>query len=184
MERSYSTDLSDKEWGCLQIHAPAPNKRGRPKTHSTREILNAIFYVSKSGCPWRLLPRDLERPGRLFTGGSADGASTGPSSGSTPSYASGYGHGRVGPAPERRHRRLLGEAKTTGVGGEERGYDGGKKVRGRKRHHLLVDTEEGLVLKAKVHSAKVPNQDGLRLLLLESARTGLSRLKHLWLEAG
>jgi putative transposase len=45
-------------------------------------------------------------------------------------------------------------AKTTGVGAEQRGYDGGKKVRGRKRH-LLVDTE-GLVLKAKVHSAKVP----------------------------
>jgi putative transposase len=71
--------------------------------------------------------------------------------------------------------------KTTGVGGEQRGYDGQKKVRGRKRH-LLVDTE-GLVLKAKVHSAKVPDQDGLRLLL-ESARTGLSRLKHLWLDAG
>jgi putative transposase len=46
----------------------------------------------------------------------------------------------------------------------------------------LVDTE-GLVLKAKVHSAKVPEQDGLRLLL-ESARSGLSRLKHLWLDAG
>ena len=72
-------------------------------------------------------------------------------------------------------------AKTTGVGGEQRGYDGGKRVRGRKRH-LLVDTE-GLVLKAKVHSAKVPDQDGLRLLL-EPARTGLSRLKHLWLDAG
>ena len=72
-------------------------------------------------------------------------------------------------------------AKTTGVGGEQRGYDGNKKIRGRKRH-LLVDTE-GLVLKAKVHSAKVPEQDGLRLLL-ESARSGLSALKHLWLEAG
>jgi putative transposase len=71
--------------------------------------------------------------------------------------------------------------KTTGVGGEQRGYDGNKKVRGRKRH-LLVDTE-GLVLKAKVHSAKVPEQDGLRLLL-ESARSGLSRLSHLWLDAG
>jgi putative transposase len=67
------------------------------------------------------------------------------------------------------------------VGGEQRGYDGGKKVRGRKRH-LLVDTE-GLVLKAKVHSAKVPDQDGLRLLL-ESARTAVSGLKHLWLDAG
>jgi putative transposase len=46
----------------------------------------------------------------------------------------------------------------------------------------LVDTE-GLVLKAKVHSAKVPDQDGLRLLL-KSARSGLSRLSHLWLDAG
>jgi putative transposase len=72
-------------------------------------------------------------------------------------------------------------AKSTGVGGEQKGYDGNKKVRGRKRH-LLVDTE-GLLLKAKVHSAKVPDQDGLRLLL-ESARSGISRLKHLWLDAG
>jgi putative transposase len=71
--------------------------------------------------------------------------------------------------------------KTTGAGGEQRGYDGNKKIRGRKRH-LLVDTE-GLLLKAKVHSAKVPEQDGLKLLL-ESARYGLSRLKHLWLDAG
>jgi hypothetical protein len=52
---------------------------------------------------------------------------------------------------------------STGVRGEQRGCDGGKKVRSRKRH-LLVDMEE-LVLKAKVHSAKVPDQDGLRLLL-------------------
>ncbi len=72
-------------------------------------------------------------------------------------------------------------AKTTAVGGEQRGYDGNKKIRGRKRH-LLVDTE-GLVLKARVHSAKVPDQDGLKLLL-GSARSGLSRLKHLWLDAG
>ena len=72
-------------------------------------------------------------------------------------------------------------AKTSGVGGEQRGYDGGKKVRGRKCH-LLVDTE-GLVLKAKVHSAKVPDQEGLKLLL-ESARAEVSRLKHLWLDAG
>src|SRR3712207_8508881 len=38
---------------------PLPNKRGRPKTHTTREILNAIFYILKSGCAWRLLPRDF-----------------------------------------------------------------------------------------------------------------------------
>jgi transposase len=73
-------------------------------------------------------------------------------------------------------------AKTTEVGGEQRGYDGGKKVHGRKRH-LLVDTE-GLVLKAKIHSAKVPDQDGLRLLLKSAREELLPRLKHLWLDAG
>jgi transposase len=59
MKKSYSTDLSDSEWGSLELHVPAPNERGRPKTHSTREILNAIFYVLRSGCPWRLLPGDF-----------------------------------------------------------------------------------------------------------------------------
>jgi putative transposase len=68
------------------------------------------------------------------------------------------------------------------VGGEQRGYDGGKKVRGRKRH-LLVDTE-GLVLRVKVHSAKVPDQeDGIKLLV-KAARQRLPRLSHLWVDAG
>ena len=60
MEKGYSTDPSDDEWGCLQRYVPAPYKRGRPRTLGTREILNAIFfYVLKSGCTWRLLPRDF-----------------------------------------------------------------------------------------------------------------------------
>lgn len=71
--------------------------------------------------------------------------------------------------------------KTTGVGGEQRGYDGAKKVKGRKRH-LLVDTQ-GLVLEARVHSARVQDRDGITLLL-EPARTGLQSLTHLWLDAG
>jgi putative transposase len=71
--------------------------------------------------------------------------------------------------------------KTTGVGGTERGFDPAKQVAGRKRH-LLVDTE-GLVMKVRVHSAKVPDQDGIKLLL-ESARDRLGRLSHLWVDAG
>ena len=71
--------------------------------------------------------------------------------------------------------------KTTGVGGEERGYDGGKKINGRKRH-LLVDTE-GFVLKAEVHSAKVMDWDGIKTLL-RRADTQFPRLKHLWVDAG
>jgi putative transposase len=59
MEKGYSTDLPDDEWECLELLVPPPNKRGRPRTHSSPEILNAIFYVLKSGCPWRLLPQDF-----------------------------------------------------------------------------------------------------------------------------
>ncbi len=65
--------------------------------------------------------------------------------------------------------------KTTGVGGAQRGYDGGKKVKGRKRH-LLVDAE-GLVLKAKVHSAKVLDQEGIKPLL-DGAKESRSRAFH------
>jgi putative transposase len=71
--------------------------------------------------------------------------------------------------------------KSTGVGGEERGFDGGKKVKGRKRH-LLVDTQ-GLLLKAKVHSAKVMDYEGIKTLL-RGADRAFPRLSHLWLEAG
>jgi transposase len=56
--------------------------------------------------------------------------------------------------------------KSTGVGGEQRGYDGGKKVKGRKRH-LLVDTQ-GLALKAKVHAANVMDWDGIKMLLVRA----------------
>jgi transposase len=71
--------------------------------------------------------------------------------------------------------------KTTAVGGEHRGYDGGKKVKGRKRH-LLVDTE-GFVLKAKVHSAKVMDYEGVKTLLRRADRQ-FPRLSHLWVDAG
>ena len=70
--------------------------------------------------------------------------------------------------------------KTSGVGGE-RGYDGGKKVKGRKRH-LLVDTQ-GLVLKAKVQPANVMDRDGIKSLL-ERLAERFGRLSHLWLDAG
>jgi putative transposase len=156
MKRSYSTDLSNAEWECIEPHIPAPSKRGRPRIHGTRIILDAIFYVLKSGCPWRLLPHDFPPWCNVyyyFRRWSLDGTWE-----------------RVNRTIRELLRARLGRnpqpsaaivdsqsAKTSGVGGEEaRGYDGGKKVRGRKRQ-LLVDTE-GLVLKAKVHSAKVPDQ--------------------------
>jgi transposase len=59
MRKAYQTDLSDAEWSCLEPHLPAPEATARPRLHSPREILDAILYVLKSGCAWRLLPHDF-----------------------------------------------------------------------------------------------------------------------------
>jgi len=72
--------------------------------------------------------------------------------------------------------------KTTAVGADDRGYDGGKMIKGRSKRHLLVDTE-GFVLRAKVHSAKVMDHEGIKTLLCK-ADEQFPRLSHLWLDAG
>ena len=59
MRRAYTTDLSDREWEVIEPHMPAPRAAGRPKIHPTREILDAVFYIVRSGCAWRMLPHDL-----------------------------------------------------------------------------------------------------------------------------
>src|SRR5215204_4784776 len=59
MRTAYPTDLSDAEWSYLEPYLPSIKTTGRPRLHHTREILDALFYVLKSGCPWRLLPHDF-----------------------------------------------------------------------------------------------------------------------------
>src|SRR5215217_8929546 len=59
MRRAYITDLSEVEWAYLEAHLPTPQPYGRPRLHSPRELLNAIFYIVRSGCAWRLLPHEF-----------------------------------------------------------------------------------------------------------------------------
>jgi putative transposase len=139
-----------------------------------------VFYVLKSGCPWRLLPRDFP-PWRTvyhwFRTWRIDGTWERLNAALRQSLRA-----RLGRDPEPSAGIVDSQSvKTTGVGGNERGFDPAKKVEGRKRH-LLVDTE-GFVLQARAHSAKVPDADGIRLLL-DSARDRLRCLSHLWVDAG
>src|ERR671920_1489224 len=93
MRTAYPTDLSDAEWSYLEPYPPAPKTIARPKIHHTRKVLDATFYILKSGCAWRLLPRDLERPGRPFTTTTSEpGASTAPGRSCIPRYESVCAH--------------------------------------------------------------------------------------------
>jgi putative transposase len=126
MRTAYQTDLSDAEWSYIEPNIPTPKVTGRLRVHSLREILNAIFHIVRSGCAWRLLPHDF------------------------PPWKTVYHYfrtWRIDGTWERLHRALRERVrvrisrnpqpsagivdsqsiKTTGVGREERGYNGGAK---------------------------------------------------------
>lgn len=141
MSTAYPSDLNDTEWECVQRYLPPASTRGRPRIHSLRRILDAIFYILRTGCPWRYLPSNF------------------------PAWQTVYYHFKrfrrkntlhaLYPALHQAERERVGRrpdpsaavmdsqsVKTVHESGGIGGFDGGKLVKGRKgrKRHLLVDT--------------------------------------------
>jgi len=177
----YTSDLTDAEWQLIHYCFPKPAATGRPRQHAYRELLNAIFYVVRTACQWRNLPKDFA-PWRTVYHYFRRWKRTG-------LWEAIHTHLREHLRQVEGRKRQPSAAiidsqsvKSTECS-DQRGFDAGKKVNGRKRH-LLVDTL-GLVLRVRVLPASLQDREGARPLLETFfRRQAWRRVKHLWADGG
>jgi len=185
--RRYPTDLTDKQWTLIKDWVPAIKPGGRPELHPRREIVNAILYVARSGCAWRMLPKDFPpwqtvywyfsawrddgTINRLHTALREEVREKTPRPGGKARHA--------WPSAGVVDSQSLRGADT--VGADSRGYDAGKRVNGRKRH-IVVDTL-GLLMMVVVSAASVQDRDGGEMVLTR-ARPAHPRLAHVFADGG
>ena len=151
MDKVYSTDLTDEQWAVLQPLLPPAKRGGRPRTVDLRRILNTIFYLNKTGCQWAMLPKDLAKRSTAndyFTAWKADGTWQAILDALRRQVRVAAGH-----EPQPRKAAIDSQTVKGNEAGGPRGYDGGKKINGRKRH-LIVDSL-GLLLVVLVTSVNL-----------------------------
>lgn len=181
MSTSYATDLNDDQWELIFPFFPSPKSGGRPREVSRRAIINAIFYVTATGCAWHLLPHDFPKWKTVyhyFRQWRLDGIWTVIHDQLVRWERGAQGH-QASPSAASLDSQSVKTATPAAVCV---GIDGGKLIKGRKRH-ILVDTL-GLILMVVVTAANVSDPQGARLIFsrLQQWPERMTRLVRIWVD--